>query len=150
MKITIKSRAAQARPYWSKVIFIVYFLSLTGCALPTAPARPVVYDFGAGQPSRAPNSAARPSAQATLIVGDIDANPALEGTAMLYRLAYANPQQLQPYAQARWSMPPAQLLRQRLRARLGESYTLLTDGDRLVGSAKTATTPAPPPLEPAP
>jgi cholesterol transport system auxiliary component len=150
MKITIKSRAAQARPYWSKVIFIVYFLSLTGCALPTAPARPAVYDFGAGQLSRAPNSAARPSTQATLFVGDIEASPALESTAMLYRLAYANPQQLQPYAQARWSMPPAQLLRQRLRARLGESYTLLNAGDRLIGSAKTSTTataaPSRPPL----
>jgi cholesterol transport system auxiliary component len=85
-------------------------------------------------------SAARTPAQAALIVGEIEASPALESTAMLYRLAYANPQQLRPYAQARWSMPPAQLLRQRLRVRLGESYALLNAGDRLIASAATTTT----------
>ena len=86
------------------------------------------------------DSAARTPAQAALIVGEIESSPALEGTAMLYRLAYANPQQLRPYAQARWSMPPAQLLRQRLRARLGERYALLNAGDRLIGSAAATTT----------
>ena len=86
------------------------------------------------------DSAPRTPAQAALIVGEIEASPALEGTAMLYRLAYANPQQLRPYAQARWSMPPAQLLRQRLRARLGESYALLNAGDRLTASAAATTT----------
>ena len=158
MKITMKSRAAQAHIYCSGVLFIACFLSLTGCALPTAPARPAVYDFGASPPSRMPASppsrmpasAARPPAQAALIVGEIESSPALEGTAMLYRLAYANSQQLQPYTQARWSMPPAQLLRQRLRARLGESYALLNAGERLIGSAKTTATgtaaPSRPPL----
>jgi cholesterol transport system auxiliary component len=65
---------------------------------------------------------------------------------MLYRLTYANPQQLQPYAQARWSMPPAQLLRQRLRARLGEHHLLLNAGDRLAESVKTTATPPRPPI----
>jgi cholesterol transport system auxiliary component len=150
MRITMKSRAAQAHLYCSRVLFIACFLSLTGCALPTAPARPAVYDFGASPPSRMPASTARTPAQAALIVGEIESSPALEGTAMLYRLAYANSQQLQPYTQARWSMPPAQLLRQRLRARLGESYALLNPGDRLIGSAKNTATgiaaPSRPPL----
>ena len=149
-KITIKSRAVQASIYWSRGLFVIYFLSLTGCALPTAPARPAIYDFGVNPPSSMSASAARPPAQAALIVGEIEASPALEGTAMLYRLAYANPQQLRPYAQARWSMPPAQLLRQRLRARLGESYALLNAGDRLIGSAAATTigtaAPSRPPL----
>lgn len=140
MKITMIIRAAQASSYWSSGLFIACFLSLTGCALPTAPPPPAVYDFGASAPSRMSDSAARTPAQAALIVGEIESSPALEGTAMLYRLAYANPQQLRPYAQARWSMPPAQLLRQRLRARLGESYALLNAGDRLIGSAAATTT----------
>ena len=38
--------------------------------------------------------------------------------AVLYRLAYADGQQLRPYSQARWSQPPAQLLQQRLREQL--------------------------------
>ncbi len=145
-KITIKSRAVQARPYCSTGLFIACFLSLTGCALPTAPPPPAVYDFGASAPSPAPaslvNATNAPTARIApvgLIVGDIEASPALESTAMLYRLAYANPQQLRPYAQARWSMPPAQLLRQRLRARLGERYALLNAGDRLIGSAAATT-----------
>jgi cholesterol transport system auxiliary component len=81
-------------------------------------------------------------------VGEIEATPALDSTAMLYRLTYAKPQQLQPYAQARWSMPPAQLLRQRLRARLGESYVLLNAGDRLAIGVKTALALTSPPTPP--
>ena len=45
-------------------------------------------------------------------------------------------------------MPPAQLLRQGLRARLGEHHLLLNAGDRLPDSVKT--TAAPTRLEPAP
>jgi len=110
---------------------------LTGCALPTAPARPAVYDFGVGSTQSTPTSATRPLVKAPLIVGEIEASPALDSSAMLYRLSYANPQQLRPYTQARWSMPPAQLLRQRLRARLGEHHALLNAGDSLLSSAKT-------------
>ncbi|MDR0529512.1 MAG: ABC-type transport auxiliary lipoprotein family protein [Zoogloeaceae bacterium] len=45
------------------------------------------------------------------------AEPALEDTAMRYRLAYARPDgavRVLFYAYARWSAPPAELLRQRL------------------------------------
>ena len=49
---------------------------------------------------------------------------------MLYRLAYADAQQLRPYAQARWSMPPAQLVRQRLRDQLGQQRVVLNPGRR--------------------
>jgi cholesterol transport system auxiliary component len=53
----------------------------------------------------------------------------LETTALLYRLGYADAQQLRPYAQARWSMAPAQLLRARLRALLGQRRSVLTPLD---------------------
>jgi cholesterol transport system auxiliary component len=138
MKNTLKLIAAYAHPVCFRGLFVAYFLSLAGCALPTAPARPAVYDFGAGSLQPTPASATRPLVKPPLILGEIEASPALDSTAMLYRLAYANPQQLQPYAQARWSMPPAQLLRQRLRAHLGEHHALLNAGDSLLSGTKTA------------
>lgn len=64
-----------------------------------------------------------------LVVADVEAPMALDGTAVMYRLVYADAQQLRPYALARWSMPPAQLVRQRLREHLGLRRTLLSPGD---------------------
>lgn len=92
------------------------FLALTGCALPNPPVRPAVYDFGPGSLSTPPASGM--TKLAPLTVAEIEATPALDSTAVLYRLAYADAQQLKAYAQARWSMTPAQLVRQRLRDRL--------------------------------
>ena len=57
---------------------------------------------------------------APLAITDVaTAGGALENMAVLYRLGYTDAQELRPYSKARWSMPPAQLLRQRLRERLG-------------------------------
>jgi cholesterol transport system auxiliary component len=84
-----------------------------GCAalLPDKPVRPAVYDFGPG-PLSLPASA--PGSLPALSLTEIETGPALDSTAMLYRLAYQDATELRPYAQARWSMPPAQLLRQKL------------------------------------
>jgi cholesterol transport system auxiliary component len=54
---------------------------------------------------------------------------ALNSTAVLYRLGYADAQQLKPYALARWSMPPAQLIGQRLRSQLAMHRPVLSRGD---------------------
>jgi len=97
-------------------------------ALPDKPARAVVYDFGPG--ARTAPVAAAPGRPA-IWLGEVDAVSALDNTAVLYRLAYADAQQLQPYAQARWAMPPAQLLRQRLRQSLAQQQPVLRDGDAL-------------------
>jgi cholesterol transport system auxiliary component len=114
----------------SKVILgalLSMILALGGCALQGPPARPAVYDFGPGPMANAPSpGAARLPA---LVVDVTDASAALDSTAVLYRLAYADEQQLRPYSQARWSMTPSQLLRQRLRERLGLQRTLLNPGD---------------------
>ena len=91
-------------------------------ALPSAPVRPAVYDFGPGDLMPAP--AARP-ALPPIVLHEIAAPVALESAAMLYRLAYAHAQQLRPYAHARWSMPPAQLVRQRLREALSRERAVL-------------------------
>jgi cholesterol transport system auxiliary component len=56
---------------------------------------------------------------------EVSAN--LESTAVLYRLAYDDPFQLRPYAFARWSAPPGQLLALRLRAVLGRDRPVMAD-----------------------
>ena len=49
----------------------------------------------------------------------------LDGTQLLYRLGYADANELRPYGQARWSLAPSQLLRQRLRDALAARRTVL-------------------------
>ncbi|NVO04663.1 MAG: membrane integrity-associated transporter subunit PqiC [Rhodoferax sp.] len=104
---------------------LVMAAALSACGTP--PARTAVFDFGPGatQPVMANRKAPLPP----LLLSDVEASSALDGTAVLYRLAYADAQQLRPYAQARWSMPPAQLLRQRLREQLGLRRSVFTPGD---------------------
>lgn len=105
---------------------------LAGCALlPDKPTRPTMYDFGPGVPS-AQSAARRLPANALppLVVADIaTSGGVLENTAVLYRLAYLDVQQLRPYSQARWSMPPAQLVQQRLREQLSQRRTVLQAGE---------------------
>jgi len=127
MKDAMNSIAAHAYYTGARGLFLIIFLALTGCALPTQPVRPVVYDFGPGTLT-APAATGMPRL-APLAVAEIEANPALDSSAVLYRLAYVDAQQLQPYAKARWSMTPAQLVRQRLRDHLGQRRALLNPGD---------------------
>lgn len=102
-------------------------LLLGGCGTLERPTRPAQYDFGPGA------TAAHPAAQEALLpplqLADIDAGAALDGTAIVYRLAYADAHQLRPYAQARWTAPPAQLVRQRLRETLGQHRVVLNPGE---------------------
>ncbi len=116
------------------------FVLLTGCALPQPPARPTVYDFGPG-PTTMPATPAtnRLAPLPPIALAEVVASPALEGTAVLYRLAYADAFELRPYAQARWSMAPAQLLHQRLRDGLGQRRTVLdVDGASVLPAAVQA------------
>ncbi len=111
-------------------------LAIGGCALLDKPVRPAVYDFGPGalEVPAAINVALR----AVVALPEVEAGSALDSTAVLYRLAYADTQQLLPYAHARWSMTPAQLVRQRLRESLGQRYTVLVPGDGHVTGATPA------------
>jgi cholesterol transport system auxiliary component len=93
-----------------------------GCSsLPDKPVREVMYDFG---PLAA---AATPAAEggAPLVLGNVNASASLETPALLYRLGYADVHQLRPYAFARWSAPPGELLEQRLREHLGRNRPVL-------------------------
>ena len=100
---------------------------LAGCAsLVDKPVRATLYDFGPGPVTA---QAAKQNTKAALVLADIDAAGALEGTAVLYRLGYADNHQLRPYAQARWSAPPPQLVRQRLREQIGRDRIVLNPGE---------------------
>ena len=112
---------------WPGALFLLFFLGLTGCALPDKAARPMSYDFGPGPLTTPPSDRRAPLPP--LVLAEVQAGPALGSPAMLYRLLYADAQQLQPYALARWSMPPAELLRQRLADTLGQRRALLGPGD---------------------
>jgi cholesterol transport system auxiliary component len=100
---------------------------VAGCSVVDKPTRPTMYDFGPGALSTQPAATAAPlAALPTLAIADIaTAGGALDNQAVLYRLGYTDAQQLRPYSQARWSMPPAQLVRQRLRERLSERRVVL-------------------------
>jgi cholesterol transport system auxiliary component len=103
-------------------VTLLFCAFLAACSTPQAPATKAVYDFGAKLSSPAPSftvsstaSSNSSSVRATVLqLQDIEATGGLDSTALLYRLAYADAQQLRLYATARWSVPPAQLLRSRL------------------------------------
>ena len=117
---------------------------MTGCALPDKPVRAQAYDLVLAPTSPATlaatalpgaNVAPGASAQVALVLPEMEASAALDSNAMLYRIAFANPQALSPYASARWSMAPAQLLRQRLRDQLGQNRVVLTGYEAAPASA---------------
>lgn len=106
-------------------LLLVLPLLLAACALPEPAPAPQRYDFGP-PPVLAPANA---TAQRPLLALQVQASPALDGTALLYRLAYADDRQLRAYRQARWSMSPAELLQQRLRAGLARDFLLAPVGE---------------------
>lgn len=105
-------------------------LGLVGCALPLPdkPVRPAAWDLG--PPPAAP---AAPAAQGVPLALDAaEAPAAIDTSAILYRLLYADgSQQPRPYAQARWSMSPPQLVGQRLRQVLATRHPVLEPGTGL-------------------
>lgn len=110
-------------------LMLLVVLALSACsALPDKPLRAALYDFGPGL-LNAP-LATRQAPLPPLALADISTpGGALDNQAVLYRLAYADAQQLRPYSQARWSMPPAQLVRQRLRETLGRDRAVFNAGE---------------------
>ena len=131
MKISnaINTGAACDRIYWAKGLFCMLFggFLLSGCsALPDKPVRASLYDFGPGSLTTMPTvqQAGLPTLPALAIDDISTSGGALDNQAVLYRLSYQNEQELRPYTFARWTMPPAQLVRQRLREQLGQQRTI--------------------------
>ena len=100
-------------------------VSLAGCATPDKPVRATLYDFGPGLTPPPVSAQALPP----LVLADIEASGALDGSSVLYRLGYADANQLRPYAHARWSAPPPRLVRQRLREQLSRERPVLDLGE---------------------
>jgi cholesterol transport system auxiliary component len=124
LKNNLQSTLEHLRSIVLPLLAIALTITLTACATPQAPVVKAVYDFGPTlTPSVAASLVATSSQSSTtatnaapaLGLADVDAVVALQSNSMFYRLGYANPQQLRPYALASWGMPPAQLLRTRLR-----------------------------------
>ncbi|CAN7398184.1 ABC-type transport auxiliary lipoprotein family protein [Polaromonas sp. LjRoot131] len=103
-------------------------LALGACSgLPDKPTRATMYDFGPGPLATPPTT--RQAPLPALALDDISTpGGVLDNMAVLYRLGYADAQQLRPYSQARWSMPPAQLVRQRVRLQLGQRRAVFEAG----------------------
>jgi cholesterol transport system auxiliary component len=119
---------------------VLLVAALAGCkSLPSKPQRQTMYDFGPVAPYAGSVSAQRPA----LLLPDVEVSGILETPAMLYRLGYENPHELLPYAFARWSAPPGQLLRQRLRDVLGRDRPVL---DNAGGAALARRAGTPPPV----
>jgi cholesterol transport system auxiliary component len=126
MHDALKNAVAEAgRIRLSAIGGLVAMLLAAGCgALPDKPARSTLYDFGPG-PATVALAPAAALALPPIALADIDATSRLDGTQMLYRLGYADANEVRPYGQSRWSQAPAQLLRQRLREALAASRTVL-------------------------
>ncbi|MFC7516334.1 ABC-type transport auxiliary lipoprotein family protein [Herbaspirillum sp. GCM10030257] len=95
---------------------------LSACAAVSRPDSPALYDLG---PLRSTGSATAPGpalpALPPISVAEIGVPNWLDRPTIFYRLEYANGQQPRPYTQARWTMPPAQLLQQHLKARIAQA-----------------------------
>lgn len=98
---------------------------LSGCNLPKPPESVVRYDLGAAPALTVPSTSLSPIA-----VAQMQAPLQMEGnTGLHYRLAYADAQVLHTYGQARWSLPPAQMVQQRLREHLGQGGRVVLSAD---------------------
>lgn len=106
---------------------LILTMGLTACSsLPQPPAAVVRYDLGVAPAMTAPSAAP----QAPIALAQMQAPLQTDGnTAVRYRFAYAESQVLHAYTQARWSLPPAPMVLQRLREHLAE-------GGRVVLSAE--------------
>lgn len=133
--MAFKKIAARACLVGARASFcLVFVLGLAACSsLPQPPARAEVYDFGPGLASTRAGETGGAERAAIVLASAAD-ELTMTDSALYYRLAYANAQQLRPYALARWSQPPAELLTRALRDRLGRERAVLSAAD--VGLAR--------------
>ena len=103
---------------------------LSGCATVKSDAA-ALYDLG---PLRTTQQSAALPALPPISVAEARVPAWLDSPMMYFRLSYANSQQPRPYAYARWSMPPAQLLTQHLKTRIAQAGGVaLTPSDGALG-----------------
>jgi len=96
---------------------------LSGCVGTPSAISDIRYDFGPVTPPA--SSGTMPAVK----VLDVTAPATLNSDNLNYRLGYADSRQLASYANSHWTMPPSQLLTQRLRSALSSRGTVLTGTD---------------------
>lgn len=114
------------RSYFTVAHCLAAAALISACATPAAPL--AVHDLG---PLPMTSIASPATKLPSFALGEVTASAFLDNPGMFYRLAYADAQQPHAYATSRWSMPPAQLFEQRLKARFGQAGNTLvsvTDG----------------------
>ena len=107
---------------WLAILLVSTGL-VAGCAIGKV-VEPTVYDLG----SLGPTTTTVGSAIPPITVADVTSAPWLDSQMMHFRLSYANDQQPRPYASSRWSMPPPQLLGQRIKARMAQAGVSVLSG----------------------
>ena len=107
---------------WFRVVCVVALVvTMAGCAQRQNGQAVTVYDLGLAvwtpfATNTADTAAPVPDVKRPpLLLPAVQTTRALDSNALYYRLLYRDPLQPKPYAQARWSMPPAELLDQQLR-----------------------------------
>lgn len=93
-------------------------VALTGCTIVSKSEPATLYDLG---PLKTRQDKAALPALPPISIAGIQVPVWLDSNTMFYRLNYANAQQPRPYAQARWTMPPAELLTQHLKASISRA-----------------------------
>lgn len=91
--------------------------SLTACTTMRSSA-PSQFDLGALE---AETATVQPLTGLTISVADVRVPGWLDTPRMLYRLNYSQAQRTLPFSSSRWSMPPGELMTQRLSQRLAEA-----------------------------
>jgi cholesterol transport system auxiliary component len=87
-----------------------------------------LFDLGLATP------AANMPALPPMALAEVNTPEWLDSPAIFYRLAYDSARQPRPYANSRWSMPPAQLFAQRFKSQMGHAGgTLLSASDGVTG-----------------
>ena len=104
-------------------VLLAFGVLAAGCAGTSTALPDIRYDFG--PPGQVSSAGSLPA----LKVLDVTAPAVLESDRLMYRLSYADAQQIASYANSHWTMMPSQLLTQRLRAALSSHGTVLTGAD---------------------
>ena len=94
---------------------LIAALLLAGCTIVPKSEPSTLYDLG---PLRTERPGPALPALPLISIAEIQVPAWLDSTMIFFRLNYANSLQPRPYAQARWSMTPSQLLAQHLKSRI--------------------------------
>ncbi|MFM0722190.1 ABC-type transport auxiliary lipoprotein family protein [Paraburkholderia strydomiana] len=109
----------------SAAVAVLFAFGVLAAGCMSAPAALSDTRFDFGPPGAAVSAGTLPAVK----VLDVSAPEVLESNRLLYRLSYADAQQIASYANSHWTMMPSQLLTQRLRGALSSHGTVLTGAD---------------------